>query len=370
MAKITPLARPCVGQITPYEAGKPISEVQREFGLTDVIKLASNENPLGPSPKAIEAVRNALDTIHLYPDGGGYYLKHKLSERFGVTADQIVLGNGSAEIVELVTESFINEGDEAIIGRQAFFKYKIAVQIMNGTVVWAEMPGLRQDPSAIVSKLSARTKVIFIANPNNPTGALMGQSATAWLMERIPENVVVVFDEAYYDYRGDSDYPDTMKYLNEGRNVIIMRTFSKSYGLAGFRIGYAFTQPDIAQAMNTVREAFNVNSLAQAAAIGALDDDEFLEMGIRINNAGKKLFYAECDRLGLEYVPSAANFLLIKVPIPGRELFRKLLPCGVVVRPVDGYGLPDYIRVSIGLEWQNRRFFNELEQILRQIGHN
>ena len=365
MIEISPLARQTVGRIIPYEPGKPISEVKREYGLSDVIKLASNENPLGSSPKALEAVRNALTEVHRYPDGGGYYLKKKLSERYGLPPEMIVLGNGSAELVELVAEAFINPQDEMITGRQAFFKYRIAAQIMDGVMAWADMPNLKQDPKSILEKITDRTRLIFIANPNNPTGTLMNRDQVEWMMENVPENVIVVFDEAYYDYRNPEIYPDTMQYVKDDRNVIILRTFSKSFGLAGLRIGYGITTARLARAMNGVREAFNVNSLALVAAEAALDDDEFLRKTLRINAEGKNYFYSECERLGLEYVPTEANFVLIKMPMLGRELFKELLKRGVVVRPVDGYGLLDYVRVSIGLPVENERFFRELEAVLR-----
>jgi len=368
MNKFSKLSRPAIRSIIPYEPGKPISEVQREYGLTDVIKLASNENPLGPSPKAIEAVKNALSEMHIYPDGGGYYLKQKLADRYDIPPSQIILGNGSAELVELVTEAFIGEGDEVVICREEFFKYRIAVQIMNGKVVWAPMPDLMYDVDAVLEKVSGSTKVVFIANPNNPTGTLMDRKQTAYLMKELPEEVLVVFDEAYYDYRDPERYPDIMSYVREGRNVIILRTFSKSHGLAALRIGYAIAPEPIYWSMNAVREAFNVNSLAMIAATAALDDDEFVRETIRVNAEGKQYFYRELRRIGLEYVPTEANFVLIKTPLLGRELFHELLRKGVVIRPVDGYGLPDYVRVSIGLPAQNERFFRELEDVLRQRG--
>lgn len=351
-------------EITPYEPGKPISEVQREYGLTDVVKLASNENPLGPSPKSVEAVNRALQDLHRYPDGGGYYLKQKLSERFGFDTSQIVLGNGSAEIVELITEAFIGETDEAIIGKQAFFKYRIAVQIMNGRSVWAEMPELTHNVDEILKKISSKTKLIFIANPNNPTGTLMDKIQVGRLMDAVPENIITIFDEAYYDYRDPEIYPECADYIKEGRNVIILRTFSKSYGLAGLRIGYAFTTEKIAKSMNRVREAFNVNSLALIGGEAALDDDEHLQNGLIVNTQGKQFFIEKLKELDIEYVPTEANFILVKVPMPGRELFARLLHKGVVVRPVDGYGLPDYIRVSIGLSEENEKFFSALEEVL------
>ncbi len=358
---LSPLSRPIVGTITPYEPGKPISEVEREYGLTNVIKLASNENPLGPSPKAVEAIKSALNDLHRYPDGAGFYLKQKLAEKFGVPTNWLVLGNGSTELVELVTEAFVGEGDESVIGRYEFFKYRIAVQIMNGVTIWAEMPGLGYDADELLAKITPRTKVLWIANPNNPTGTLMERGQVERLMNRIPPNVIVVFDEAYYDYRNHEHYPDTLKLVRERRNVIIFRTFSKSYGLAALRVGFAITTLEIAQAMNTVREAFNVNTLGQIGALAALDDDEFLQKGIRLNEEGKRQFYRELGRLGVEYVPSEANFVLMKLPIPGREMFHRLLKCGVVVRPVDGDGRKGYIRVSIGLPEENERFFEDLK---------
>lgn len=366
MKSISNIARLVVGGIKPYEPGKPISEVQREYGLKDVIKLASNENPLGPSPKAIAAVKAALSELHRYPDGGGYLLKDKLSQVLNIPMGCIVLGNGSAELVELITEAFMYAGDEAVIGKQAFFKYRIAVQIMNGTVSWAEMPDLTYNADELLSRISGKTKVMFIANPNNPTGTLMERSSVEYLMERVPENIIVVFDEAYYDYRDPARYPDHEKYIREGRNVIILRTFSKSYGLAGLRIGYALATEPVAYAMNSVREAFNVNSLALVAATAALDDEEFLRRGIALNEEGKAFYYQELKRLDLDYLPTDANFILIKTPIPGRELFGLLLQKGVIIRPVDGYGLPDYIRVSIGLPEENERFFIALKEVLKE----
>ena len=368
MAQISQLARSAIADIIPYEPGKPISEVQREYGLTDVIKLASNENPLGPSPKAIKAVQNALLELNRYPDGGAYHLKQKLSKRLDVSPNQLVVGNGSAEIVELITEAFIGQGDEAVISRQAFFKYRIAVQIMNGVINWAEMPDYKHNAEIMLSKVTGKTKVLFIANPNNPTGTLMERDEVVFLMDRLPHQVMVVFDEAYYDYRDKDVYPDTMRYVQEGRNVIILRTFSKSYGLAGLRIGYAITTAPIVRAMNCVREAFNVSSLAQIAAIGALDDDEFLKNGIRLNEEGKMYYYSKLEKLGFSYVPTHANFVMINTPIPGRELFGELLRKGVVIRPIDGYGLPDHVRVSIGLPRENERFFSSLKDVVEERG--
>ncbi len=369
MNELSGLARAVLAGITPYEPGKPIAEVQREYGLTDVVKLASNENPLGPSPMAVEAVRAALGRLNRYPDAGGYYLKEKLAGWFKLPSSMVVLGNGSAELVELVTEAFVEVGDEAVIGRQAFFKYCIAVQIMNGVVVWAQMPELTYDAEAILARVTSKTKVLFIANPNNPTGTLMEREQVDYLMARLPEHIVAVFDEAYWDYRDPERYPDILEFVMEGRNVVVLRTFSKSYGLAGLRIGYALTTEPIAQALNRVREAFNTNLIGQIAATAALDDEAFLREVIRLNAEGKRYFYRELERLGLEYAPTDANFVLIRLPLPGREFFGKLLRRGVIVRPVDGYGLPEYVRVTIGLPAENERFFGELEGILREEGH-
>jgi len=271
-------------------------------------------------------------------------------------------------LVELVTEAFVGDGDEAVIGEYEFFKYRIAVQIMNGVINWAAMPKLQYDIDALLAQVTVRTRVLFVANPNNPTGTLLDKWQVSELMNRLPESVIAVFDEAYYDYRDDSKYPDMLSYVRDKRNVIILRTFSKSYGLAGLRVGYAITTVPIARAMNAVREAFNVNSLGQVAATAALDDDEFLQRSIRLNEEGKRYFYREMVRLGVDYISSEANFVLMKTSLPGRELFGEILKHGVVVRPVDGYGLPEYVRVSIGLPEENARFFAELAGILQERG--
>jgi len=357
-------ARPRLAEIAPYEPGKPIAEVERELGLTGVVKLASNENPLGPSPRALEAVGEALRGLHRYPDGAAFELRSKLAVRHGVSFDSVVMGNGSTELVELVAEAFIGDGEEAVIGRYEFFKYRIAVQIMNGVVCWAEMPGLGYDPDALLRALTPRTKVLFIANPNNPTGTLLDRDGTDYLINRVPGDLIVVFDEAYYDYRVPEVYPDTLTYVREGRPVIVFRTFSKSYGLAGLRVGYAIAPLPLANALQRVRETFNVNSLGQAAALAALDDDDFLARSIALNREQMMVFESELLRLGLKFVPSAANFLLVRTLLPGRELFNRLLRLGVVVRPVDSYGLNNYVRVSIGLPEENRRFFDTLGEVV------
>jgi histidinol-phosphate aminotransferase len=364
MSKFPAMSRPAIRSILPYEPGKPIAEVEREFGLTGVIKLASNENPLGSSPLALEAVRKALTDTHRYPDGQGYYLKEKLSDKFEIPPNQIVLGNGSTELIELVTEAFVDEQDEVIIGREEFFKYQIAVKIMNGRIVWAKMPELQYDVDEILSVVTDATKVIFIANPNNPTGTLMDKIQVERLLDHLPEQIIVVFDEAYFEYRDHNHYPDTLSYIHNGRSIITLRTFSKSYGLAALRVGYAFSTVDICTAMNAVREAFNVNSLAQAAATAALDDNAFLIESIKHNLQNKRYFYGELDRLGVSYINTEANFILMNTPIKGRELFQSLLRRGVVVRPVDGYGLPDYIRVTIGLHSEIESFMRELSKLL------
>jgi len=345
--KLSTLTRPIVNTISPYEPGKPISEVQREFGVTDVIKLASNENPLGPSPKAMTALRMAITDIHRYPDGNGYYLKHKLAAKHEVPSEWIVLGN-----------------DEAVIGCYEFFKYRIAMQIMNGVVNWVEMPNCEYDAEAMIAAITPKTKLLFIANPNNPTGTLMSREQVDWLMATVPRNVIVIFDEAYYEYRNPATYPETIKYVRQGRNVIVFRTFSKAYGIAGLRVGYAITTPEIAQSLNTVREAFNVNILGQIGALAALDDVEFLLRTLEVNAKGKAFLYHELPFAGLEYVASEANFILVKTPIPGRQLFHELLKRGVVIRPVDGYGLREYIRVSIGLQHENERFIAAVKKVL------
>ncbi len=358
---ITNLMRPSVKDISPYEPGKPIEEVRREHGLDDVIKMASNENPLGPSPLAVSAMREEINRVNRYPDGSGYYLKKKLSAFLGVNEEQLILGNGSDEIIRMVVETFLNDGEEAIVSEPSFIVYPSAVRIMNGTLKFVGMKNFSYDSNEILNLVSGRTKLIFFANPNNPTGTILSRDEADRLVNALPDNVITVFDEAYFEYVQDTGFPDSLAYINRNLPVVCLRTFSKIYGLAGLRIGYGITREEIAEGMNRVRQPFNVNSVAQKAAIAALDDKEHVEKSRELNRRGKKYLYSQLDRRNIEYVPTEANFILIRA---GRGAAEKLLKKGVIVRGMDCYRMPEYIRVTVGLDEENERFVKAVDEVL------
>jgi histidinol-phosphate aminotransferase len=357
-------ARAVLDLIRPYEPGKPIEEVQREYGVTEVIKLASNENPLGPSPKAVEAILEVISGLNRYPDAHGYYLKNKLAERLGLSRDWIVLGNGSTEIVEQICEAFLDPGDEAITGIEMFFKYPIAIRFMNAEPVMVPLVDYKLNLDHVLEKITPRTKVIFIANPNNPTGTLASRAELDEFVDEVPPGVVIVLDEAYYEYLPPNINPDSIRYVREDRNVILLRTFSKIYGLAGLRIGYGIAPPHIIASLNKVREAFNTSSIAQHAAMAALDDTDFVAKTITYNEIGKKFLAEGLEKFGITPVPTCANFFLVPLPLDGREFFERLLRRGVIVRPMSGYGLTKAVRVSVGLPEENRKFLDAAEDVL------
>lgn len=356
--------------IIPYEPGKPIEELERELGIKDSVKLASNENPIGPSQEAIRAIEDSLPNIHRYPDGSGFYLKGTISDYFNVKTSEIILGNGSNEIIELSVRTFLNPGDEVVIADQSFVVYQIVTQSANCKKIIVPLKNFTHDLNGMADAVSKKTKMIFISNPNNPTGTAVGRGDIERFMGRLRDDIIVVFDEAYYEYVEREDFPDTVKYVRDGKNVIVLRTFSKIYGLAGLRIGYGFARDEIVGFMNRVRQPFNVNSLAQIGAVAALKDKSHLERSREVNRNGKEYLYGEFRRLGLDYIPTEANFILVKVgngstssPCNGREIYNKLLKKGVIVRAMDGYKLPDYIRVTVGLPEENERFIEALLEI-------
>jgi len=357
-------ARAVLDLIRPYEPGKPIEEVQREYGLTDVVKLASNENPLGPSPKAVRAILEIVTGLNRYPDSHGYYLKSKLADRLGLSREWIVLGNGSTEIVEQICEAFLDPGDEAITGKEMFFKYPIAIRFMNAEPILVPLVDYKLHLDHVLEKVTSRTKVVFIANPNNPTGTLIDRAELDDFMEKIPPGVVVVIDEAYHEYLPPDRNPETLRYVKEDRNVIVLRTFSKIYGLAGLRIGYGIAPPRLIASMNKIREAFNTNSIAQHAATAALDDHEFAAKTIEYNEMGKKFLVEGLARIGITPVPTLTNFFLVPLPMDGREFFERMLRRGVIVRPLSGYGLMKAVRVTIGLPEENQKFLAATEEVL------
>lgn len=360
------LIRSNVASLARYRPGKPIEEVKRELGLEgEIIKLASNENPLGPSPKAIAAIREQAESVYLYPDDWGFSLRRALAQKHDVREDQIVLGAGSCELIELVILTFAGPEDEVVSAQYGFAIFAKSTQVVGARkVVVPATPDLKHDLEAMADAVTDKTKIVFIANPNNPTGSVSTRDEVEPFMKSVPNDVIVVFDEAYYEFVDREDYPESMDYLRAGRNVIIFRTFSKTYGLAGLRIGYAIASPELATGMNQARKPFNTTRLGQAAALAALDDDEHLRKTLEVNRESRNWIYGELDRLKIKYYPSEANFVLVDLERNAQEIFEKLLREGVVVRPLQGYDLPRCIRVSIGRLEQMTVFIRALEKVL------
>ena len=351
-----------IKSINPYVPGKPIEELERELGISGSIKLASNENPLGPSPKAAAAVKKAVEGLNRYPDGSGFYLSQALAKHYGVAIPQVILGNGSNELIELVVRTFVQPGDEVISADPSFVVYKMITQAAGGTNVIVPCKDLRHDLDAMAEKITSKTKVVFIANPNNPTGTMNTSAEMDRFMGRVPDHVIVAVDEAYFEYVTHADYPDSLDYLKGGGNILALRTFSKIYGLAGLRIGYGITTAEIAELMNKVRQPFNTNTTGQVGALAALADRKHVEKSIANNNEGKQFLYQSFQRLGITYVPTETNFIFFETSLDGRELYGALLKQGVIIRPMGGRNL----RVTIGLPEENQRFVAELEKIIQQ----
>jgi histidinol-phosphate aminotransferase len=350
-----------IKNINPYVPGKPIEELERELGITGSIKLASNENPLGPSPKAVNAMKKALEGLNRYPDGSGFYLSQALAKHLGVDIGQVLLGNGSNELIELAVRTFVAPGDEVVSADPSFVVYKMITQAANGANVIVPCRDLRHDLDAMADAITAKTKLVFIANPNNPTGTMNTKAEMDRFLSRVPDHVLVCVDEAYFEYVTRADYPDAIDALREGRNILALRTFSKIYGLAGLRIGYGVTKPELAELMNKVRQPFNTNTLAQVGALAALGDRKHVERSATLNNEGKQFLYREFERLGIAAVPTETNFIFFETQFDGRELYGSLLKKGVIIRPMGGKRL----RVTIGLPEENKRFIDGLEAALK-----
>lgn len=359
-------------KIKAYQPGKPIEEVKREFELKNVIKLASNENPLGPSPKAVEAIRGYASKINFYPDGGSYYLKKALGEKLGVKENSIIFGNGSDEIVSLITRIFLQKGDEAIMGDPSFLMYKIDTQLSRANVASVPLKSFRLDLSEMSKAIGPKTKLIFISNPNNPTGTIITEDEVKRFLRDIPPRILAIFDEAYYEYVEDTNYPQSIDLLDGNSNIIILRTFSKIYGLAGLRVGYGVGSPEIIELLNKARPPFNVNSLAQAAALASLEDKDQVNRSKILVREGKEFLYSNLRRLKIFFIPTQANFILIKLGKKAKDVAAKLLKKGIIVRGMRAYNLPHYIRVTIGTKPQNEEFIKNLQTILssRQEGFN
>ncbi|MBD3308727.1 histidinol-phosphate transaminase, partial [candidate division KSB3 bacterium] len=343
-------------QITPYQPGKPVEELQREFGITECIKLASNENPLGPSPKAVEAMQAAIHHANFYPDGGCYYLKEALAKKHGVSPAQIFTGSGSDEVIELMMRTILTPADEVVISQYSFIVYKLASQGIGLKAHYiAPKADYSHDLDAMAAAITDKTKMIFVDNPTNPLGTMVNQDAFDRFMRQVPERVLVVSDEAYDDYVEAPDFPDSLHYLQEGRRILILKTFSKIYGLGGLRLGYGLASEEIIDAANRVRPPFNVNAIAQAAGLAALTDTEHLHKSRTSNAAGKVYLYKAFDELGISYIPTQGNFICVDLQREAGPIYQSLLRSGVIVRPIKGYGLPNHLRITIGTEAQNRR---------------
>ncbi len=352
-----------IRRLTPYVPGKPVEELERELGVQDTVKLASNENPLGPSPLAVQALSGHLGEIHRYPDGSGFYLKEALSRELGIPTEQLVLGNGSNELLDLIVRTFYHPGMNAVSSEQTFVVYPMALQAVGGEYRAAPMRNEHYDLDAMAALVDVKTLCVFIANPNNPTGTIVRRKELDRFLEQIPEAVLVVLDEAYFEYVDDADYPDGLSYLREGRNVMVLRTFSKIYGLAGLRIGYGAARTGLIDSMNRVREPFNTGSLSQAGALAALADTAHVERSRRVNREGKIYLYEQLTRLGLSYTPTEANFIWVDTHRSARDLYEALLREGVIVRPMG----EKHVRITIGTDGENRRLVKGLEKVLGKV---
>jgi histidinol-phosphate aminotransferase len=352
-----------LNDLVSYIPGKPIEDVARELGLepSQIVKLASNENPLGPSPMAVKAMQEALLNAHFYPDGGGYHLRVGIAEKFGLSIDNVLLGTGSNEIIEFLGHAFLQPGDNIVTAEHAFVVYKILAKLFGAETIEVPDPDLTHDLPAMAEAINDRTKIVYIANPNNPTGTMVSEKELDRFIDRVPDNVVVALDEAYYEFLPNP--PDTLKYMHNHPNVIVLRTFSKIQGLAGLRIGYGLADQELIRLLQKTRQPFNVNSIAQAGALAGLRDEEYQAKTREVVCEGRAFLQGEFRRRNLEFVPSVANFVLVKVG-KGKETFQKLLKRGMIVRAMDEYKLPEWIRVSVGTPDQNRRFLSDLDEVL------
>lgn len=358
------LVLPSVAAIRPYEPGKPIEEVERELGVSSAAKLASNENPVGPSPLALEAIRHELASLNRYPDGGSYFLRNKVAARHGLSPQHIFLGSGSCEIINLLALLFLRPGLNALAADHSFVIYRLAAAAVGAAL---KSVALREDFShdleAMAAAIDAQTALVFLDNPDNPTGTFYRRGQWREFLKRVPQRVVIVADEAYFDFVRDPDYPDSLEDHDGARMLVTLRTFSKIFGLAGLRVGYAVARPDIVRLLDKVRQPFNLTSLAQAAALAGMDDREHVEKTLKVNREGIAFLERELRRLGLGFVPTQANFILVEVG-DGRAVFERLMRRGVIVRPMDGYGFARHVRISVGLEEENRRLIEALSRVL------
>ncbi|MFH1202166.1 MAG: histidinol-phosphate transaminase [Candidatus Omnitrophota bacterium] len=357
------LFRKDIDKLEPYQPGKPIDEVKRELGLKKVIKVASNENPLGPSPLSLEAINKALGDINRYPDGSCFYLKKALAKNLRVKPSNLILGNGSDELIDIIIKAFLNEDEEALTSRNTFLEYEIVAKANARLVRAIPMKNFRYDLKAIKNAIRPKTKLVFIANPNNPTGTYVSQKEVGDFFKGLPKNIIVVFDEAYLEFVDKKDFPNTMALIIR-ENIIILRTFSKIYGLAGLRVGYGIARESFISGLERIRQPFNVNSLAQVAAAAAIEDKAFVKKTRSLILKEKMYLYQALDAIDVDYIPSAANFILIDLEKEGSVVFKNMLREGVIVRDMLPYGLKNYIRVTIGRRKENERFIEVLKKVL------
>ncbi len=361
-----PIVASYIESLSPYLPGKPLEEVAREFGIPDCVKLASNENPLGASPLALAAIRDSLARVHLYPDGSCFALKQKLAERHRVPPQEVVVGAGTNEILTLLVRTFLAEGEEALLSENTFLVYQLAVQSCGRTAVAVPMRDHRYDLEAMAAAIGPRTKLIFIANPDNPNGSYVTKAELERFLSRVPERVIVVLDEAYFEFVDAEDYPDGCELRKQRRRLVVLRTFSKIYGLASLRVGYGLAEPDVANYLDRVRDPFNVSSMAQVAALAALDDSAHVASTKAVTFQGRALLMHELPRFGFQVVPSVTNFVLALAGSSGDALFQALLRHGVIVRPMAAYGMPDAVRISVGTPAENEKLLRALELVVDQ----
>lgn len=364
LVKVEDLVLPSLAGLTPYEPGKPIEEVQRELGIGEPVKLASNENPVGPSPLALEAIRRALAQLNRYPDGGSYELRHKIARRLGIGHERIFMGCGSCEIINLLVYMFLRPGLEAVVAEHSFVIYQLAIAAAGGRArVVPLLSDYSFDLDAMADGIGSDTRIVLLGNPNNPTGTIYRREAWQRFLRRVPPEVVIVADEAYFEFVADPGYPDSLRDHDGRRLLVTLRTFSKIYGLAGLRVGYAVARPDIIGLLNNVRQPFNVSTLGQVAVMAGMDDAEHVARTLRVNREGIAYLEGEFRRLAVACIPTHANFILAEVG-DGRAVYERLLRLGAIVRPMNGYGLPRHVRISVGLPEENRRLVAALEKVL------
>ena len=366
MTNFLDLAQPGITELSPYQPGKPVEELERELGISNIIKLASNENPRGLPPAVIETLNASAEELPRYPDGSAYLLKRRLQDHLGIDAARMTIGNGSNDVLELLARVFLGPGLESVVSEHSFVVYPLVTKALGASLRQVPARNYGQDLEATLAAISHNTRMVFIANPNNPTGTWVDRASLTNFLDQVPDNVIVVLDEAYFEYVQEPDYPNGLELVEKYDNLVVSRTFSKAYGLAGLRIGYAVSHPDIADLMNRVRQPFNVNSQSLAAAYVALEERDYIDETVRMNSEGMAFLTQTCDQMGLDYIPSVGNFLTVDFGRDAAPIYEALLHEGVIVRPIGVYGLPHHLRVTIGLPEENARFVDALRKVLGQ----